>query len=138
MSNTWIYIIVSVIVFGGLYSFKRDNHRSRLFHNAIIEGLESRTEGVLAPIANRPDLIKGSTEKHNLNISDHRSHYENIIIDLDHSLGTAITKHVGDHSVSIAKDPMHIDSQKKMQALTTMANFRNTLNSNMIWMDKEK
>ena len=136
MENIIKHLLIGITLLYVLFLFKRF-----LTQNNIIEGLEPRKKDVddtPAPISNRPDLIKGNTEEHNLNTKDHRAHYENIIIDMDENIGTAMLKHLGDHSVAIANDPMHPDSQKKMENLTRMSNFRTTLNENMKWLDKNK
>lgn len=141
MNNTIFYVLIGLFVIVLISLFRKDSTSTDVVRSVIIEGLESKrikNEESPAPIANRSDMIKGATEEHNLNTDDHRSHYENIIIDLDHNIGSAMLKHMGEHSVSISKDPMSAESQKKMQALTTMGNFRDTLNSNMVWLDKQK
>lgn len=136
MEDWLYYLLIAVVVINGISLIKK-----YLYNDDIFEGLESRkkkeeiNESESTPVANRPDLIVGNTENHNLNLKDQRSDYEKMIIKMDDNVGTAMTKLLGEHSVSISKDPFHPESQKKMQSLTTMSNFRNTLNESMKYID---
>tara|TARA_Y100000591_G_scaffold217302_1_gene188836 strand:+ start:1255 stop:1668 length:414 start_codon:yes stop_codon:yes gene_type:complete len=134
----WIFYLILAVVAINVINMLRKQFGGKGF----IEGLESRRKKSKydgpAPVSKRPDLISGHTENHNLNLSDQRKDYEDMIVNMDTNIGTAMTKLLGEHSVSIAEDPMHPDSQKKMQALTTMGNFRNTLNETMNYIDGSK
>tara|TARA_Y100001970_G_scaffold237532_1_gene298076 strand:- start:413 stop:826 length:414 start_codon:yes stop_codon:yes gene_type:complete len=134
MGDWLYYLLIAFIVINGISLI-----RQYLGQDTIVEGLESRKnkeeEESSAPVAKRPELIVGNTENHNLNLHDQRGDYEKMIIKMDDNVGTAMTKMLGEHSVAISKDPFHPESQRKMQALTTMSNFRNTLNESMKYID---
>lgn len=134
MSDWIYYLLIAIVVINGISLIKQ-----YLGGKDILEGLESRKkyddEKSPAPVSKRPELILGHTESHNLNLKEQRKDYEKMIINMDSNIGTAMTKMLGKHSVSISKDPMHHESQKKMEALTTMGNFRNTLNETMNYVD---
>lgn len=134
MEDWLYYLLIAFIVINGISIM-----RQYLGKEHILEGLESRKskdeEESSAPVAKRPDLIIGNTEKHNLNLKDQRGDYEKMIVKMDDNVGTAMTKLLGEHSVAISKDPFHPESQRKMASLTTMSNFRNTLNESMKYVD---
>ncbi len=136
MEDWLYYLLIAFVVINGISLIRQYLDKDHLY-----EGLESRKkkedneEIASAPVANRPDIIIGHTENHNLNLKDQRGDYEKMIIKMDDNVGTAMTKLIGEHSVAISKDPIHPESQKKMQSLTTMSNFRNTLNESMKYID---
>ena len=84
------------------------------------------------------NIIKGHTEKQNVNFKDHRTHHEDIITNLYDNIQGTIHKMTAQHSASIARDPMSHESQEKMRYMNTLHDFGNkTLEGSMQDLDKK-
>jgi len=117
-------------------------------YDGLLEGLDTKRSyssrskedddiDDFAPIEKKSDLILACTERANVNYKDHREHHENIIMQLYDNIRSHIHQGLADHSVSIAKNPMDPESQKKMRHLNTLHEFSiKTLEGGMEHLDK--
>ena len=149
MENFAKYALICVSIIYVLYIVKKrfsPNPDLRDVNGAILEGLESKRSkedggGVSdngAPISGKADIIKGHTEKQNVNFKDHRKHHEEIITNLYDNVQGMIHKMTAQHSSAIAKDPMSHESQEKMRYMNTLHDFGNkTLEGSMQDLDKK-
>lgn len=149
MENFAKYALICVSIIYVLYIVKKrfsPKPDLRDVNGAIVEGLESKRSkeeggGVSdngAPISGKADIIKGHTEKQNVNFKDHRKHHEEIITNLYDNVQGMIHKMTAQHSTSIARDPMSHESQEKMRYMNTLHDFGNkTLEGSMQDLDKK-
>ena len=151
MENFAKYALICVSIIYVLYIVKKrfsPNTALRDINGAIVEGLESKRtkeddgggggSDNGAPISAKADIIKGHTEKQNVNFKDHRKHHEAIITNLYDNVQGMIHKMTAQHSSAIAKDPMSHESQEKMRYMNTLHDFGNkTLEGSMQDLDKK-
>jgi len=154
MENFAKYALICVSIIYVLYIVKKRFSPStalRDVNGKIVEGLESKRskeddsgdKGADdpdngAPISRKSDIIKGHTEKQNVNFKDHRKHHEAIITNLYDNVQGMIHKMTAQHSSAIAKDPMSHESQEKMRYMNTLHDFGNkTLEGSMQDLDKK-
>ena len=151
MENFAKYALICVSIIYVLYIVKKrfsPNTALRDINGAIVEGLESKRtkeddgggggSDNGAPISAKADIIKGHTEKQNVNFKDHRKHHEEIITNLYDNVQGMIHKMTAQHSSAIAKDPMSHESQEKMRYMNTLHDFGNkTLEGSMQDLDKK-
>jgi uncharacterized spore protein YtfJ len=151
MENFAKYALICVSIIYVLYIVKKrfsPNTALRDINGAIVEGLESKRtkeddgggggSDNGAPISAKADIIKGHTEKQNVNFKDHRTHHEDIITNLYDNIQGTIHKMTAQHSASIARDPMSHESQEKMRYMNTLHDFGNkTLEGSMQDLDKK-
>jgi len=71
-------------------------------------------------------------------VSKYRRSYEDTIIELEHVTNLAMIKAVSDNAETIAKDPSSAAAQRAMESVNTMDNFRKSLNTTMLALDKQK
>ena len=71
-------------------------------------------------------------------VSKYRRSYEDTIIELEHVTNLAMIKAVSDNAEMIAKDPSSAAAQRAMESVNTMDNFRKSLNTTMLALDKQK
>ena len=137
----WIkYLLIGVTVVYITYMATRSVE-------GLVEGLDTKRsyssrskdeDDDYSPIEKKSDLILACTQKANVNYKDHREHHENIIMQLYDNIRGHIHQGLADHSVSIAKDPMNPESQRKMRHLNTLHEFSiKTLEGGMEHLDKQ-
>lgn len=154
MENFAKYALICVSIIYMLYIVKKRFSPSKAGRDAngkIVEGLESKRSKEDdrgdrgsddpdngAPISRKSDIIKGHTEKQNVNFKEHRKHHEAIITNLYDNVQGMIHKMTAQHSSAIAKDPMSHESQEKMRYMNTLHDFGNkTLEGSMQDLDKK-
>ena len=154
MENFAKYALICVSIIYMLYIVKKRFSPSKAGRDAngkIVEGLESKRSKEDdrgdkgsddpdngAPISRKSDIIKGHTEKQNVNFKEHRKHHEAIITNLYDNVQGMIHNMTAQHSSAIAKDPMSHESQEKMRYMNTLHDFGNkTLEGSMQDLDKK-
>ena len=102
----------------------------------FIEGLTSRNPDKQIKIEHVPEAVQAGTENLNVNLNDHRKHYENILIDLYHNIAKAQLNNLKEVATLISANPTSDEAIQKMKNVTVMTDFKNSLDSSMSWMDK--
>tara|TARA_Y100000817_G_scaffold310726_1_gene301809 strand:- start:298 stop:726 length:429 start_codon:yes stop_codon:yes gene_type:complete len=141
MKDVFKYLLIGItLVYIGYMTTQK--------YDGLLEGLDTKRSyssrskedddiDDFAPIEKKSDLILACTERANVNYKDHREHHENIIMQLYDNIRSHIHQGLADHSVSIAKNPMDPESQKKMRHLNTLHEFSiKTLEGGMEHLDK--
>ena len=83
--------------------------------------------------------INSETDRNDTMLALHknRSHYEDMIVALEKNCSEYMLKSLMDNAESIANNPTSDDSQKTISNLNNLAEFRKTLNTAMIVLDKK-
>ena len=128
----WYFLLFvsAIIVYYGL-------SRTLNKQDKFIEGLTSRNDpDKQIKIENVPEAVQAGTENLNVNLKDHRKHYENILIDLYHNIAKAQLNNLREVATLVSANPTSDEAIQKMKNVTVMTDFKNSLDSSMSWMDK--
>ena len=103
----------------------------------VLEGMtNSKNDTDIDKIATS---INSETDRNDTMLALHknRSHYEDMIVALEKNCSEYILKSLMDNAESIANNPESDQSQKTISNLNNLAEFRKTLNTAMIVLDKK-
>lgn len=103
----------------------------------VIEGMTN--SGNATDIDKVATAINSETDKNDTMLALHknRTNYEDMIVALEKNCSEYILKSLMDNAESIASNPESDESQKTITNLNNLAEFRKTLNTAMIVLDKK-
>lgn len=123
-------VVILLVVHFGIKMFR--------FQTKIVEGMiggdsdDTPTEKVASAVKNENNKLEDM-----MHVDKYRSSYEDIITELEQNCSDWILMGVGLNAEKISKNPFTEESQKLIDAMNKVAEFRKTLNTAMIVLDKK-
>lgn len=123
-------VVILLVVHFGIKMFR--------FQTKIVEGMvggdsdDTPTEKVAEAVKNENNKLEDM-----MHIDKYRSSYEDIITELEQNCSEWILMGVGLNAAKIAVNPFTEENQKIINYLNGLAEFRKTLNTAMIVLDKK-